>query len=72
MVCAGNVHDFVEALAYSAEEMVVMPASFCDREEAERKPRPGAVRNTISWWFKPWFYKHVGAMLHDKRGRRTE
>jgi delta24-sterol reductase len=28
--------------------------------------------NSISWWFKPWFYKHVESMLRDGKGNRTE
>ncbi len=63
--------DFVEALAYSEDSMVVMPAYFCDAAEVGSK-FPGATRNTLSWWFKPWFYKHVGWMLEDGRGERWE
>jgi len=63
--------DFVEALSYSKEEMVVMPAWFCDDADVAKR-FPNATRNTLSWWFKPWFYKHAGGMLHDGRGARME
>ena len=57
--------DFVEALAYSKTEMVVMPAYFASAEEAKQS---GKI-NTISLWFKPWFYKHVETIL--KTGQPT-
>eukprot|EP00808_Paulinella_micropora_P002895 g14766.t1 len=58
--CEGkNATDFVEALSYSKQDMVVMPAYYATREEAEAS---GKI-NTISWWFKPWFYKHVETIL---------
>jgi delta24-sterol reductase len=68
--CEGkDAPDFVEALAYSQDTMVVMPAYFASKEEAMRK---GNTHNTLSWWYKPWFYKHVESMLHDNKGVRTE
>eukprot|EP00457_Paulinella_chromatophora_P003862 gb/GEZN01003870.1/.p1 GENE.gb/GEZN01003870.1/~~gb/GEZN01003870.1/.p1 ORF type:complete len:541 (+),score=51.93 gb/GEZN01003870.1/:28-1650(+) len=58
--CDGkDATDFVEALAYSETEMVLMPAYYASKEEAESS---GLV-NTISWWWKPWFYKHVETIL---------
>jgi hypothetical protein len=65
------VADFVEALAYSEETMVVMPAYFCNADDVATKYK-NATRNTLSWWFKPWFYKHVGWMLEDGAGDRWE
>ncbi|GMH53784.1 hypothetical protein TL16_g01530 [Triparma laevis f. inornata] len=50
--------DFVEALAYSHEEMVVMPARYASEEEALT-----GTKNSIGLWFKPWFYKHVEKFL---------
>ena len=44
-----------------------MPAYFCDADGC-----PQGVKNTMSWWWKPWFYKHVGWMLDDGRGERWE
>ena len=66
-----GVADFVESLAYSEETMVVMPAYFCDETDIKTKYQ-NATRNTLSWWFKPWFYKHVGWMLEDGEGERWE
>ena len=63
--------DFVEALSYSKDTMVVMPAYFCDEKDIRVK-YPTATRNAISWWYKPWFYKHVEWMLDDKKGERWE
>jgi delta24-sterol reductase len=57
-----NPPDFVEALAYSREEMVVMPATFAD------KPGPDGTVNVMSRWYKPWFFKHVEGFL--KTGER--
>lgn len=53
-----EVADFVEALAYSDEHMVVMPAFFASDEEARR-----GRKNRIGLWYKPWFYKHVESFL---------
>jgi len=53
-----DVPDFVEALAYSKDTMVVMPARFATAAEAGL----GRV-NRIGRWFKPWFYKYVEGFL---------
>eukprot|EP00949_MAST-11_sp_MAST-11-sp1_P002045 g2045.t1 len=53
-----NPPAFVEALAYSLDKMVVMPAEFADASEV-----PWVQRNSIGLWYKPWFYKHVESML---------
>ena len=63
--------DFVEALSYTKDTMVVMPAYFCDTKDIADK-YSNASHNALSWWFKPWFYKHVGWMLDDKQGERWE
>ena len=55
---AEEVADFVEALAYSDEQMVVMPAFFASAEEASK-----GRKNRIGMWYKPWFYKHVETFL---------
>uniref|UniRef100_H2Y9T9 Delta(24)-sterol reductase n=1 Tax=Ciona savignyi TaxID=51511 RepID=H2Y9T9_CIOSA len=49
-------NDFVEALAYSDEEGVVMTGNFCDIYEAGKL-------NRIGRWYKPWFFKHVETKL---------
>lgn len=59
-----GVPDFIEALAYSKDQMVVMPAWLVDASEA-----PWAQRNSIGWWYKPWFYKHVESFLSKKAGQ---
>ena len=52
--------DFVEALAFSATDYVVMKGMQVDRADTRR----GNI-NTISRWYKPWFFKHVEAKLRD-------
>ena len=61
---AGVPSDFVEALAFSAEHMVVMPAWFASAEEARAAvAAKSATINSIGTWHKPWFYKHVESLL---------
>ena len=48
-----------------------MPAYFCNANEIQSK-YPDATHNSIGWWYKPWFYKHVEWMLEDKKGDRWE
>lgn len=50
--------DFVEALAYSKDTFVVMPAWYCDAEDVDP-----AKKNDIGRWYKPWFFKHVQSFL---------
>jgi len=52
--------DFLETLYFSKETLVVMKASFASLEEANASK--GNI-NVISYWFKPWFYKHVEHIL---------
>ena len=59
---ADDAADFVEALGYSAEHMVVMPAWFATEAEAKAAKAP---INRIGLWYKPWFYKHVASLLHN-------
>mmetsp|Transcript_21655 Transcript_21655/g.47202 ORF Transcript_21655/g.47202 Transcript_21655/m.47202 type:complete len:527 (-) Transcript_21655:12-1592(-) len=60
-----NPPDFLEALSYSLDEMVIMPANFVDAKDVP----PDAI-NAIGRWYKPWFYKHVESFL--KRGKTVE
>lgn len=53
--------DFVEALAYSKNSMVVMPAWMVDAKDVK-----SSQLNRISRWYKPWFYKHVESYLLKK------
>jgi delta24-sterol reductase len=72
---AKDAPDFVEALSMSATSMVVMPAYFTDGTPADLARLSGGAqvtKNTLSWWFKPWFYKHVEWMLSDGKGERWE
>ena len=55
--------DFVEALAYSKDKMVVMAGTFATREEASTNSH---LQNPIGRWYKPWFYKHVESFLGVK------
>lgn len=54
--------DFVEALSYSHDEMVIMPAWF-----ASKKDHPKLSVNTLSLWYKPWFYKYVQGYLSKSK-----
>eukprot|EP00928_Gymnodinium_smaydae_P027461 TRINITY_DN21236_c0_g2_i1.p1 TRINITY_DN21236_c0_g2~~TRINITY_DN21236_c0_g2_i1.p1 ORF type:complete len:580 (-),score=103.68 TRINITY_DN21236_c0_g2_i1:201-1940(-) len=53
--------EFVEGIAYSKDEMVIMKGDFCSEKDACWRQR-----NAIGWWFKPWFYKHVESKLNPK------
>jgi delta24-sterol reductase len=58
--------DFVECLAYSPQEYVVMVGNLTDSKNI-----PGAVYNPIGYWYKEWFYKHVERFLQrEKNGSR--
>jgi delta24-sterol reductase len=52
--CKDDPAQFVEALAYTKERMVVMEANMVDEEQVD-----ASKTNRISYWYKPWFYKHV-------------
>mmetsp|Transcript_11811 Transcript_11811/g.13613 ORF Transcript_11811/g.13613 Transcript_11811/m.13613 type:complete len:548 (+) Transcript_11811:97-1740(+) len=58
-------HDFVEALMYTRDKMVIMPARFVDASEVE-----SSKMNSIGLWYKPWFYKHVEGLFGG--GKRVE
>lgn len=51
---------FVETLAFSLNEYVVMTG-----EEVDKPDPTNGETNTISWWWKPWFFKHVQSKLSD-------
>ena len=51
-------YDFVECLAYSEQEYVVMLGNLTDTKHIE-----GAVFNPIGRWYSEWFYKHVEKFL---------
>jgi len=53
---------FVEGLAYSLNEGVVMAGDFVDASEV-----PRGCANRLSLWWKPWFYKHVQTILGKKK-----
>lgn len=57
-----NPPDFVEALSYSFDQMVVMPGWF-----SERSDHPKLPVNNLSRWYKPWFYKYVQWFLNGKK-----
>jgi delta24-sterol reductase len=50
--------DFVESLAYSQHEQVVMTGTYVDASEVVY-----AEKNSIGLWYKPWFFKHVQSKL---------
>jgi delta24-sterol reductase len=57
--CSENPPDFVESLAFSKSQMVVMPANFV------KCPGNDGPVNVLSRWYKPWFFKHVESMLES-------
>ena len=56
--------DFVESLAYSFEESVVMTGDMVDESEVDK-----SKINVIGRWHKPWFYKHVQTALKTTEPR---
>ena len=50
--------EYVEGLIYSSTRGVIMTADYVDEDEAIKN---GPI-NRMSYWFKPWFHKHV---LHN-------
>lgn len=54
-------NDFVECLAFSRTEAVVMTGNMVDVFE------PGKL-NKIGRWYKPWFFKHVEKFLERGEG----
>lgn len=60
-----TVAQFVEALQYSEAKMVVMRGNYASSEDV-RNDKDGYGVNSISLWFKPWFYKHVESFLSWK------
>jgi delta24-sterol reductase len=53
-----DVPDFVESLAYSEHEQVVMAGYYCDECDVVY-----SQKDSIGLWYKPWFYKHVQSKL---------
>lgn len=53
--------DFVESLAYSPEEFVIMRGFYADTVPE------GGVINRIGRWYKPWFYLHVKEYLSSMK-----
>lgn len=55
--------DFVEATIFSRDEAVIMVGKYSDYE-------PNLTVNSVTWWYKPWFYKYVESFL--QAGKHTE
>ncbi|XP_063795730.1 delta(24)-sterol reductase [Pseudophryne corroboree] len=51
---------FVEGLAYSSDEAVIMTGVLTD------EPQPDQINNIGSYW-KPWFFQHVKSYLKNNR-----
>ena len=49
--------EYVEALAFSKSRLVVMAGMPADA------PQVDGVVNSLRYWFKPWFFKHVESKL---------
>jgi delta24-sterol reductase len=56
---------FVEALAFSDTEYIVMEGEFAD------KPAADGVVNHLGSWYKPWFFKHCESKLRGGRGEKN-
>ncbi|KAI1732455.1 FAD binding domain-containing protein [Ditylenchus destructor] len=54
------VPDFLEATIFDKENAVIMCGKFADVDTSEKKKKV----NSISAWYKPWFYKHAESFLH--------
>lgn len=54
--------DFVEAIVYTRDRGVIMKGMLTDQQEQ------GVPLNSIGFWFKPWFYKHVESFLGQSQG----
>lgn len=52
-------NDFVEGLVYARDKAVIITGKMVD------KPAPDGSINKIGRWYKPWFYKHVEAILNN-------
>jgi len=65
VTCSKNPPEFVEGLAYSDQEYVVMTGEFADKPNSSK----GAV-NAIGTWYKPWFFTHAATFL--KKGKTVE
>ena len=59
---------FVEGLAYSTNEAVIMKGEFISKKDIPR----GETINRLSLWFKPWFYKHVQKKLGIKKSNHDQ
>lgn len=65
----GDVSMFVEGLAYSTNQAVIMKGEFISKKDI---PKSGTI-NRLSLWFKPWFYKHVqGKLDNNKKNELVE
>jgi hypothetical protein len=70
---------FLEAIVFAPQEAVLMegwlsdgPAGADSNTGSSSKggSKAAATRvNSIGWWFKPWFYKHVRACVRGRRRR---
>jgi delta24-sterol reductase len=54
-------NDFVEGLVYGRDAGVVMLGTLVDKMGNDGK------KNALRRWYKPWFYKHVEKILHNKK-----
>jgi len=66
MSVADDSPSFLEATIYSKDKAVIMAGEFSDVTTAEQR----AKINSVNYWFKPWFYKHVEKFL--KKGEAEE
>jgi delta24-sterol reductase len=53
---------FVEAIAYSRQESVLMTGHLVDDIDSSI-----GQMNSIGMWYKPWFYKHVETILSNRK-----
>jgi delta24-sterol reductase len=57
-----NPPQFIESLQYSINTSVVMASNYADETASDYSSNK---LNHISFWYKPWFYKHVQHILNQ-------
>jgi delta24-sterol reductase len=58
---APDRNDFVEGIVYSEDTAVIMRGTLTDERGSD------GPENALGRWFKPWFYRHAGTYLRDRR-----
>ncbi len=64
-----NPFDFVEGIAFSKENAVIMTGKMVPYSAVLQQPWRF---NPIGYWWKPWFYQHVETFLNKPSVTETE